>query len=265
MDCKNCYKQIPSNSDYCMFCGTPQKDDLERNNNISKTDVDVAMEKKDFKFIWDAILNQNNSYAEYKYESFFLDIMRKVRDMDEFEGCTRKIKALAEKGYKYPLYLYGMALIEAHKEHGIFSGRYLMGNSKKEEEGIEIVITMAKAGQTSAEKMYGIWCKHGINGQTKNDIKAYKMLRKAADKLHPAALYQLAISYAKGELGLEEDYDKFFEYIEKAAFFGVRGKEVDLYTNEINVNFDEGDRNMKLTPKILDKYPYLTKLKDNFA
>ena len=186
MDCKNCYKQIPSNSDYCMFCGTPQKDDLERNNNISKTDVDVAMEKKDFKFIWDAILNQNNSYAEYKYESFFLDIMRKVRDMDEFEGCTRK-------------------------------------------------------------------------------IKAYKMLRKAADKLHPAALYQLAISYAKGELGLEEDYDKFFEYIEKAAFFGVRGKEVDLYTNEINVNFDEGDRNMKLTPKILDKYPYLTKLKDNFA
>lgn len=227
MICENCKLGIKEEMKFCPFCGMQIDEAAVKVNITQKLEIDRAMEEKNFKFIWDKILNEKNAYAEYKYKLFFEGLIEKINTPQDFNQCTEKILYLAKKGYAYPYYLYGHSLMWAYQEHGLISGaRYFMTNPDKVREGRNIVLKMAECGQTSAQAVVGFWCINGYEEQIKNDIKAYKMLKAAADKLHPAAMYHLAVSYINEDMGLKYNKEISNKYLERAAFFGV-GKVVE--------------------------------------
>lgn len=220
MLCNSCNKMINDDMKFCPYCGTETGNGGERVPFALKSEIDKSMERKNFDLVWNEILNKNNAYAEYKYEKFFHDVVRDVQNIDDFKAVTKKILYYGKNGCLYAVYLYGMALIWSYEERDMLKGRDFLGGYEQVTQGEKFVLEMAQRGQISAQATVGMWYKNGEHGCLKNDIKSYKLLKSAADKLHPTAMYELGVSYQNGELGLRQNADLADTYMERAAYFG---------------------------------------------
>ena len=104
------------------------------------------------------------------------------------------------------------------------------------------ILKLADSGNISAIVTKGFWGKMGYNGATSTKNAAIPYLQRAADALHPLALTQLGLCYAKGECGLPVDKGKAKYYLSISDACGDQWakKELDKLNNPNNSSSSDG-------------------------
>ncbi|CAG8450646.1 11708_t:CDS:2 [Acaulospora morrowiae] len=126
-----------------------------------------------------------------------------LHEQQRFEEAFPLFLHIAQEGNPLASYYAGLYLYE---------GNY--GIERDEIQALQFLQKSAVGGNVRGRYMYANACLYGTYHSRKEGLK---YLIKSANKNDPDALYMLSQIYKNGEHGYEIEYDKYEEYLKKAA------------------------------------------------
>ena len=180
---------------------------------ISISEIDAALEKKDFKKVWDEA-EAGNGYAEWKLENYYSSLIDKDMDDGLYSSIQAKLKDVKEKvneGYKFAEYL---CTYFDYRYYGINRR-----NPSREESMAKKIKEFADGGCLSAIDVVGWWYQHGYHDLPSSPSKAVECYKTAVNQNHVLALCHLGLCYRDGK-GVPVDRATAEKLLQKSSQWG---------------------------------------------
>lgn len=211
MNCKNCGKIISDFMNFCPYCGHLEGKSVKiKNVAEGKENIEALFQDERYDEILELAI-QGNNIAKCYYVNYVMSIANKSQLNDDSDFKTNLKN---KKSSLFPTTALGIYLFY-HGKKGFLG----ITDDESMNEGRNLVKKNARNDEPAAMTILAEWLLLG-EGENKDVSAAYRMMKAAAEKNYPPALYQLGWWHYKGIAGISKNEEQGYELIEKAAFLG---------------------------------------------
>ena len=211
MNCKNCGKIISDFMNFCPYCGHLEGKTVSINNIAKdKENIETLFQEERYDEILEYAIQGSNIAKSY-YINYVISMADEPQwtDDEDFKNNLKK-----RKNSLFPTTALGVYLFY-HGKKGFLG----ITDDASIDNGRNLIQQNARNDEPAAMTIFAKWLLHG-EGVDKDAFSAYRMMKAAAEKDYPPAIYQLGTWHYDGIEGISKNEEHGYELVEKAAFLG---------------------------------------------